>query len=46
VEQEPEPKLTVEEEIEVQRDIALNTVFFFLAFIGACFGLLYVYHRM
>ena len=38
--------LTQPEDLEVQREIAFKVVFFFVAFIAACFGLLYVYHRV
>eukprot|EP00347_Sterkiella_histriomuscorum_P003857 403362673 len=41
-----DPKLTEEEEFEMQREVAFKVVFFFVTFIVFCFGLLYVYHRI
>lgn len=38
--------MTAEEELDMQRDIAFRVVVFFISFIIACFGLLYVYHRI
>jgi hypothetical protein len=38
--------LTEEEELDIQRNIAFNVVFFFVAFIAVCFILLYVYHKL
>lgn len=43
---ETQSALTQPEDLEVQRDIAFKVVFFFVAFVAACFGLLYVYHRV
>jgi lipopolysaccharide export LptBFGC system permease protein LptF len=39
-------KLTQEEEFQMQRQVALKVVFFFVSFIFVCFGLLYLYHRI
>ena len=44
--EESSSMLTNEEDLEVQRDIAVKVILYFLLFIGACFGILYIYHAM
>jgi hypothetical protein len=34
------------DEIELQRDIAFKIMYFFIAFVFATFGLLYIYFKM